>query len=132
MNIIKLHHVAVAVTDIKSSVDYYKKLLGCTDGLHFFSSNGVSEIQYLDGEGYSLELTSRGSKMSAAESRETESRFKHIAFETSNINNLRKDLGLKGFSPSELKSKKLDLCEIFYFFVQDPDGNEIEFVSYQK
>jgi glyoxylase I family protein len=132
MNIKKLHHIAIAVTDIESSVNYYKKLLGCTEGLHFFSSNGVSEIKYLDGEGYALELTSRGSKMSAAERRETESRFKHIAFETDYIDDLRKDFELKELNPSELKSKKLDSCEIFYFFVQDPDGNEIEFVSYQK
>ena len=126
-----LHHVAIAVTCIERSTAFYQSLLNLKRGREFASSNGVSRIVYLDGEGFSLELTSRSEKMSRSVRRDTESRFKHIAISCDNAKRLQRYLLNVGFSASEVKYKLLDQEVIEYFFVEDPDGNEVEFINFQ-
>jgi catechol 2,3-dioxygenase-like lactoylglutathione lyase family enzyme len=126
----KLHHVAIAVSNMQKSITFYKKLLGLNEGRSFQNSNQMSEITYLEGEEFSLELTSRGGRMVASVKRNQESRYKHMAFLCKDINAFHDGLILIGFEVSHIKIKELENFVISYFFVNDPDGNEIEFIEY--
>jgi len=128
----KIHHIAVSVNNLDKSIEFYKNILGFRPTWRFNSSNGPTEIQYLENNSIKLELTSRGDKIKSFQTRKDEARIKHISFEVQNIKNSFQFLNDKVSFISNIKEKIIKEAIITYFFITDPDGIEIEFIQIQK
>ncbi len=123
------HHIALNVSNLTKSIEFYTKILGFKKGLSFESSNKVTKIQYLGLNDINLELTSRSIKLHLFKRDASRVMIKHIAFKVENIKTVYKQLVDKVDFISEIKVKVIDSGIIKYFFIKDPDRIEIEFVE---
>lgn len=111
MNLDRLGHVGIKVTNLSESVKFYKKLgidLIQEDEDWAYFSAGRDRLALL-GESYS--------KM--------DSHFGFIFNSYEKIEELRKDLILKGLNPTEMRDHRNGSSS---FYLQDLDGNWVEFL----
>jgi len=128
-----LHHGALAVTDLRRSIEFYYDVLGFEVDTEVKTPNGEMDIVHMKrGEDF-LELFCHKSASPLPEfARDNATDFKvagtkHIAFSTAKPEQLHQYLSEKGVD---------DLTPVFdnnpyykYFFFRDPDGIAIEIVS---
>ena len=126
----KFDHIALRVSDIKISTKFYIDVLNFQKGRNFYSSNGVTEIQYLHRDDIILELTSRATKLKKFSNKYDAAEIKHLAFSIEGISKYYSSLSHQGVIPSPIKTKKLEQNTFSYFFIFDPDGIKIEFIAH--
>ncbi|MBN3552805.1 VOC family protein [Fictibacillus nanhaiensis] len=111
-----LHHIGLYVSDMKTSCDFYEKILPIERKESFIWND--TELFFLVGEGYQLELIPN-SRSNAARS--------HIAFSVTSVTEKIKELSRKDIF---LTKGPYDLPNgwktVFY---DGPDGEEIEFIQ---
>ena len=124
----KVHHVAVIVSDYKKSKHFYTEILGLKI---------IREIYRDERESFKLDLSLNGNfvielfsfpnppkRVSNPEA----SGLRHLAFEVNDINQTRKDLISLGL---DCETIQLDShTNKHYFFISDPDNLPIEFYEY--
>lgn len=130
---IKLHHGALAVSNIERSLDFYQRVLGFEFDTEIDLPDSSLKIVHINrGDDY-LELFCHEAATELPEhSRDNMTDFqvvgtKHIAFTTDEPELVHQHLNEQGVN---------DLTEIFdnnpyykYFFFRDPDGIALEVVS---
>ena len=129
---IKLHHGALAVTNLERSLEFYGRVLGFEVDTEINLPDGSLKIVHLKrGDDY-LELFCHKNPLDLPEHcRENETDFqvvgtKHIAFSTDDAEAVHHHLQEQDVA---------ELTEIFenpyyeYFFFRDPDGIALEVVS---
>lgn len=80
MKKISFHHLAINVSDLNLSTEFYTEILGFQKGISFTSSDRATKIQYLHGHNMAIELTSRFFKLAPFKKKIKESQIKHLAF----------------------------------------------------
>ncbi len=120
--ILGVAHIALKTNDLAAAREFYGKYLGYAEAFHLAKPGGGLELTYFKVNDHQYieifpELAS-----------ETEDRLSHIAFETTNAEQLRAYLGGHGVAvPPSLRTLPDGNLS---FAIKDPDGHIIEFVQY--
>jgi len=123
--IMKIHHIAISVKDLKRSVNFYKENFGFEE---------VSTFTKPDWDGSAVNLRLGDTQMEifgfdgAVDKKDDLSDFKviglkHIAIQVDSVNEKYEELKKKGIDID--KPKKGTTCALFCF-MKDPDGIPIE------
>jgi catechol 2,3-dioxygenase-like lactoylglutathione lyase family enzyme len=122
IELLKLHHVSLAIRDLEASKLFYGGILGLPEierpGFRFPGA------WYALGD-RQMHLIQESS--GARESAERLSRSDHIALEVADVDAVRERLSAQGVEFNEGGNQALGMDQIFCL---DPDGHVIEFVSY--
>ncbi len=116
-----INHKAFHVVDMERSLEFYCDKLGFEKAFELNSDAGEPWIVYVKVvEGTFIELFYGGEKGSR-------NRSEHICFEVDDINETAEEIKAKGITlASDVKQgKSLD----YQFWIQDPDGNWLEFME---
>lgn len=127
---LKIHHVSINVTDLTKSKDFYV-LLDFAECHNFDSKDGDVKIIHLSRENFILELFCYSvapiSKTISNEIKHNEFiGIDHFSLQTDNIENAYEML--RKYIPND-NGIQTGRTDIRYFFVVDPDGNQIEIVE---
>jgi catechol 2,3-dioxygenase-like lactoylglutathione lyase family enzyme len=120
--IVGVAHIGLRTANLDASREFYGKVLGFQEPFSLDKPGGgllltyfkVNDHQYVE---VFPELTS-----------ETQDRLSHIAFETTNLEQLRSYLAAKGVRVPDAVQKGRD--GNVNFMITDPDGHHVEFVQY--
>jgi len=122
IELLKLHHVSLAVRDLEASKRFYGGILGLPEierpGFRF------------PGAWYALgdrQMHLIQEPSGARESAQRLSRSDHMALEVAGVDAVRELLSAHGIEFSESGNQSLGMDQIFCL---DPDGHVIEFASY--
>ncbi|MGA4722261.1 VOC family protein [Fictibacillus nanhaiensis] len=111
-----LHHIGLYVNDMKTSCEFYEKILLIEKKERFMWND--TELIFLIGKGYQLELMPNSGSHAACS---------HIAFSVTSVTKKIKELSQKEIflteGPYELPN---GWRTVFY---EGPDGEEIEFIQ---
>ncbi|MEK7496529.1 MAG: VOC family protein [Patescibacteria group bacterium] len=118
----KLHHVAITVKDLPTSVSFYDGI-GFKEINRFRRDDMCATALWLQGENLIIELWQFDSLNEGTREDLSFTGLKHIAFTDSDPELLRKIFIDKGVSCSPLNKGS---SGGLYFFLSDPDGNQIE------
>ena len=125
---LKLDHIAIEVSDIAKSVEFYTTKLGFA-----FISKSINvaeheEYCFLKAEDFILELLSDTDKKYLPKGKIEKPYCPHISFKTENMERTVKDLQLKNITilrgPLEVKD------EGTWLYFVDPDENILEFMQW--
>lgn len=119
----RLGHVCLGTTDLNETLDFYCGILACRVIHEFRNANGQLY-------GVFLKIT-RGNFLEffLEKNPSPGGFFRHICFEVDDIERVNKTLNEKGFK-AEIRRGKTD--RVLQFWIQDPDGNMIEFHQYDE
>ena len=118
-----LSHIAVRVTDMDKSLDFYCRILGLPEQFRLTRENGDIWLIYLrvaDRQFIELFPGAQG----AYERSETAA-LVHICLEVDDIQEAYRELTARGLVPH--KEPVQGACGAWQFWTSDPDGNPIEF-----
>lgn len=127
------HHVAISVSDLAKTLDFYAKL-GFREVRSWRDESGSASIVHLALGSYLLEVFWYSDHRPASlESADLEGDLrvvgvKHFALRVSDIQQTLVDLREHGYADSST-SISLGRTGIHYFFIKDPSGNWLEFVQ---
>ncbi len=124
MQLKRIHHVAIIVSNYERSKDFYTRVLGC---------NVVEETYRAERDSYKLDLEVGGvyqielfsfpgapQRPSYPEARG----LRHLAFSVENIEDALNELSDKGIKVEDIRVDPI--TEKQYTFFQDPDGLPLE------
>lgn len=126
------HHVAISVSNIELSGDFYKAL-GYEEALHFDAQNDSFKIKHLKlGEAFLELFWFKNSSHAPKESKELGTDLpingvKHFALQVGEIEDAKEDL-IKRKIASEIKIREGEIG-VKYFFICDPDGMLVEILE---
>ena len=114
-------HIGFRVSDLEKSRDYYTRLLGYQETFAYQDNSGRTTLAFIKiNDQQYLEL-------SPGLPPEEKIRFTHVAFETPDLEALRRLLESRGLAPpAPAKGRDGNLA----FSLRDPDNQRIEFVQY--
>ncbi|WP_416730221.1 VOC family protein [Fictibacillus sp. JL2B1089] len=114
-----LHHIGLYVSDMKTSCEFYEKILPIKKKESFMWND--TELVFLVGEGFQLELMTNSGSHAASS---------HFAFSVTSVTKKIKELSRKEIF---IEEGPYDLPNgwrtVFY---NGPDGEEIEFIQTTK
>lgn len=120
----RLSHVCLGSTDLPRTVNFYRDLLGC---------EVAHEFRNPAGQLYGVFLACRNGTFleffNEEEAKPSGGLFRHLCFEVEDIERMAGIVRRHGFQP-EVRRGRTD--HILQFFVQDPDGNMIEFQQHDR
>ena len=123
----KLDHVAIEVSDMDVSIDFYTKKLG----FEFISRNidekEKEEYCYLKSEGFYLELLHDNLKNTLQRKEAKRPYCPHICFSTENMENTIKTLQSKNITI--IHGPLIIENEATWVYFADPDFNVLEFIQ---
>jgi catechol 2,3-dioxygenase-like lactoylglutathione lyase family enzyme len=141
---VRISHVAIAVSDLQTSLRFYSEGLGFEPGPCFEAGNEVAAVseleppvrmvsQYLTKEGFRLELTSwevPGVQGEASRTRNQRG-LTHLSFEVDDIVDAEEKLLALGGQRLPEARVQLDRqpAAITLVFLTDPDGTRIELLQ---
>jgi len=128
----RYHHIALSVSNLEKSVEFYKKVFGFFEVKRFELEEKGLKVAFLKlnrSDNLNLELFQPFKPIKNKDdlSNLDVLGLKHIAFEVEDANSKFKELEAKNFEVTEPREGKY--CRK-YFFIKDPDGFIMEF--YQK
>jgi len=119
--ILGLSHIALYVHDVAKSRAFYKDFLGFAEPFSLTNNNGALRLTW-------IKINDRQSIELFPEKESGSDRLYHIALETDDAEGMRLYLKSKGVSvPDKTPIGKIGN---FNYFVQDPDGHNLEIVQY--
>src|SRR5579864_1338756 len=119
-DIVGVAHIALKTDDLTAAREFYGRELGLEEPFTLDKPSGGLMLTYFkvnDHQYIEVFPDLRG---------ETEDRLSHIAFETSNAQQLRDYLASRGVKVPDALHPGLD--GNLSFMIQDPDGHNVEFV----
>ena len=120
--ILGVAHIALKTNDLAAAREYYGKYLGFAEAFTIPNADGTPEVVYFKVNDHQYIEVFPGLKG------ETEDRLSHIAFETTNAEQLRAYLASHGVAvPAALRTLPDGNLS---FTIKDPDGHTVEFVQY--
>ena len=118
----RLSHVCLSSFDLQSTMDFYCNVLRCSVVHEYKNDNGeVYGVFLLVNNNTFLEF------FKTPPFEEGTSCFRHLCFEVEDIHEWLRQLHEQGFS-GEIKRGRTD--RVLQFWINDPDGNMIEFHQY--
>jgi catechol 2,3-dioxygenase-like lactoylglutathione lyase family enzyme len=115
----RLSHVCLGSTNLPRTIQFYKDVLGCQVAHEFRNPAGETYGVFLScHNGTFLEFFNEQAPKPPG------GLFRHTSFEVDDIHSMADVVRRHGFAP-EIKRGRTD--HILQFFVNDPDGNMIEF-----
>lgn len=119
----KLHHIALTVKDFSTSIPFYQEFFGFKEIKRFRRDDMKATGIFMEGENIIIELWQFDTTREGAKEELPFAGIKHIAFENENLDSLRGLFISKGI---ECKSVREGKSGGSYFFLSDPDNNQIE------
>ncbi|MEZ2225962.1 VOC family protein [Microcoleus sp.] len=118
----RLSHACLGATDLQKTIDFYCNLLGCQVIYEFKNPYGeLYGIFMLVKNGTFLEF------FKEQEPKPSGGLFRHLCFEVEDINKWADLITEKGYNANVYRS---DRDGAWQFWIEDPDGNKIEFHQY--
>ena len=126
----KVHHVAICVSDLKESIKFYSDYFNFSIKKFFRKEEFNADFCLIENDGFEIELFSFDKKSVNEHNIEDRLRIgiRHLAFEVTNIKEEVKQLENKGITFSEIKEGK---SGNLYAFCKDPDGVQLELLEVQ-
>jgi len=119
----KFHHVAITVKDFSISIPFYGEIFGLKEIKRFRRDDMGATGVFLQNENVIIELWQFDNLKNGAREDLSFTGIKHIAFTEENPESIHKLFTDKGIKCGELKT---GASGGIYFFISDPDGNQIE------
>lgn len=119
----KIHHVAIIVSDMEKSLEFYEKALGFHVKQKTFREERNSWKVDIVKDEVELELFTFPGAPKRPSYPEAQG-LRHLAFSVSNIEKLHKELKGKGISVEEIRVDHLTGKKFFFF--ADPDDQPLE------
>jgi lactoylglutathione lyase len=115
-------HVGVWVSDLEESLKFYLNIPRIEEAFRLYKEDGSLMLVYLKiAPRQFVELFQGGSA-----SKKSDSGYYHVCLQTDDIHALYQELVDRGISPRS-QPKRYDDDHSWQFWVDDPDGNAIEF-----
>lgn len=125
----QIAHMALEISNLEKSVAFYCGALGLEYKFDGRDENGVIRMVYLQVcEGVFIEMFPSG--IHKAERKDYLIGYHHLCFEVDDIQKSAEEIQAKGYTLSHPVQKGSD--NSWQFWVNDPDGNPIEFMQYTK
>jgi len=119
----KIHHVAIIVSDMEKSLEFYDKALGFSVKTKTFREDRNSwKVDIVNGD-IELELFTFPDAPKRPSYPEAQG-LRHLAFSVSDIEELHKELKGKGIGVEEIRVDHLTGKKFFFF--ADPDDQPLE------
>jgi catechol 2,3-dioxygenase-like lactoylglutathione lyase family enzyme len=127
--VISLDHVAITVKDLARSVDFYRDLLGFEVLGQLMLNDDTMKLVYLRSGGACIELFEfrDHEAQTAVGVPDTVGGFKHVAFQTNDVDGLSARLKAAGVTFTLDPTDAVGGVRLAFF--RDPDGNLLELVS---
>ncbi len=120
--ILGVAHIALKTNDLAAAREFYGKYLGYSEAFSISKPDGSLEVTYFKVNDHQYIEVFPGLAS------ETEDRLSHIAFETTNAEQLRAYLASRGVTvPAALRTLPDGNLS---FTIKDPEGHTVEFVQY--
>lgn len=119
----KLHHVALTIKDLEISLPFYESNFGFKEIKRFRRDDMGATGCMIENENIILELWQYDNFKEGKKEDMSFSGFHHIAFTEDDVETLYNNFIEKGIICGPLRKGASGGT---YFFMQDPDGNEIE------
>lgn len=119
----KLHHIALTVKDFEESLPFYADNFGFKETKRFRRDDMGATGVMLQGENLVIELWQFDTTKDGSREDLSFTGIKHLAFTHDNLESLRLSFVEKGIECRPLREGRSGGS---YFFLADPDGNEIE------
>lgn len=124
----KVHHVAICVSDLDISIKFYSDYFGFTAKKYFRKEEFKADFCLIESDGFEIELFKFDS--ASGNNKGSENLFRkglrHLAFEVSDIYGVVEKLEKDGLHFSEIKKGK---SGNLFAFCTDPDGIELELLE---
>lgn len=118
-NLTGVAHVALRVSDLKKSRDFYQKL-GLQQAFQFEERGNVTQVFIKINDRQFIELYPRSQDGQSTG-------LMHVCYETNHIEEVRNAYLKAGLSPSEVKKAR---AGNFLFVLHDPEGQLVEYTQY--
>jgi glyoxylase I family protein len=127
----KPHHIAICVTDLKQSIDFYSKYFNFSIKKTFRKDEFKADFCLITNGIFEIELFVFDKKMSSSNLKEDLFRngFRHFAFEVENLEETVTKLECKGLLFSKIEEGK---SGNLFAFCKDPDGVQLELLEVVK
>lgn len=120
----RLSHVCLGSTDLPRTIAFYRDLLGCEVAHEFRNPAGTLYGVFLScRNGTFLEFFNEAAPKPAG------GLFRHLCFEVEDIERMA-DIARRHGLQAEVRRGRTD--RILQFFVNDPDGNMVEFQQHDR
>lgn len=119
----KLHHIALTIKDLNTSISFYESNFGFKEVNRFRRDDMGATGVMLSGENINIELWQFNDFKEGTNTDLSVSGIKHIAFTVDDVEALYKEFIGKGITCGDVK---IGASGGVYFFLKDPDGNDIE------
>lgn len=124
MKLIKVHHVALIVSDYKRSLRFYTDVLGLKVlSEHYRASRQSYKTDLALGDDYVLELFSFPNPPARVTNPEAAG-LRHLSFLVENLDAAKEELESRGIPHEEVRVD--EFTQKRFFFLKDPDGLPIE------
>ena len=118
-------HVGVWVSDLERSLNFYLGVPGIEEAFRLRKEDGTLMLVYLKvAPQQFVELFPGGSG-----GKQDNSGYFHVCLQTDDIHGLHQELLSRGFSPRN-RPERHDDDHTWQFWIDDPDGNAIEFQQF--
>lgn len=123
----KLDHIALEVSDMDTSIEFYTKKLGFSFVSRTVDQKEKEEFCYLESEGFSLELLVDQTKKDFDKNKIQRPFCPHIYFATDSLEKKIDELKLKGIEI--IRGPLIIENEVTWAYFTDPDNNVLEYIQ---
>jgi catechol 2,3-dioxygenase-like lactoylglutathione lyase family enzyme len=125
LRLLRLAHVSLGTADLARAVRFYCDVLGAEVAHEFRNDKGERYGVFLHvGEGTFIEMF-----IDAVAAGSLSSRFRHLCFEVADVEATAEQLTSIGYLPNVRRGRTDGILQ---FFIEDPDGNRIEFQQHDE